>query len=93
VYCWDNTWSAASIWQGVGRDIFFRSQRRPVDYYIVYGPIRKSVVKTYAWLTALHLCRAVVALATSNQDIAKRPRINLREMVQAAGAQDSFDVL
>src|SRR6266852_7004287 len=48
----DNTWfSSFDFGKESGEIYSFGASGGPVDYYIVYGPDPKSVVKTYSWLT------------------------------------------
>ena len=47
----DNTWRASFDFNKQYRDGYsFGSEGGPLDYYILYGPDPKSVVKTWAWL-------------------------------------------
>ena len=47
----DNTWRASFDFNKQYRDGYsFGSEAGPLDYYILYGPEPKSVVKTWAWL-------------------------------------------
>jgi alpha-glucosidase len=47
----DNTWRASFDFNKEYRDGYsFGSEGGPLDYYILYGPEPKSVVKTWAWL-------------------------------------------
>jgi alpha-glucosidase len=48
----DNTWRSSFDFNKEYRDGYsFGSEGGPLDYYILYGPDPKSVVKTWAWLT------------------------------------------
>jgi len=50
----DNTWRSSFDFGRESGEIYsFGASGGPVDYYIVYGPDPKSVVKTYSWLTGL----------------------------------------
>jgi alpha-glucosidase len=50
----DNTWRSSFDFGKESHDIYsFGASGGPIDYYILYGPDPKSVVKTYAWLTGL----------------------------------------
>jgi DNA-binding transcriptional LysR family regulator len=47
----DNTWRASFDFNKEYRDGYsFGSEGGPLDYYILYGPDPKAVVKTWAWL-------------------------------------------
>ena len=48
----DNTWRASFDFNKEYRDGYsFGSEGGPLDYYILYGPEPKAVVKAWAWLT------------------------------------------
>jgi len=48
----DNTWRSSFDFNKEYRDGYsFGSENGPLDYYILYGPDPKAVVKTWAWLT------------------------------------------
>jgi len=50
----DNTWSTSFDFGRSERHIYsFGAEGGPIDYYILYGPDPKQVVRTYAWLTGL----------------------------------------
>jgi alpha-glucosidase len=50
----DNTWSSSFDFGRVERNIYsFGAEAGPIDYYVLYGPDPKQVVRTYAWLTGL----------------------------------------
>jgi len=50
----DNTWCSSFDFGKESGEIYsFGASGGPVDYYIVYGPDPKKVVKTYSWLTGV----------------------------------------
>ena len=50
----DNTWSTSFDFGRVERNLYlFGAEGGPIDYYVLYGPDPKQVLRTYAWLTGL----------------------------------------
>ena len=50
----DNTWSTSFDFGRIERNLYsFGAEGGPIDYYILYGPDPKQVLRTYAWLTGL----------------------------------------
>ncbi len=48
----DNTWSSSFDFGRSERHLYsFGADGGPIDYYVLYGPDPKQVVRTYAWLT------------------------------------------
>lgn len=48
----DNTWRSSFDFGKESRDVYsFGAQHGPIDYYLLYGPEPKQVLKAYAWLT------------------------------------------
>jgi alpha-glucosidase len=50
----DNTWSTSFDFGRVERNLYsFGAEGGPIDYYVLYGPDPKQVLRNYAWLTGL----------------------------------------
>jgi len=50
----DNTWSTSFDFGRLERNLYsFGAEGGPIDYYVLYGPDPKQVLRTYAWLTGL----------------------------------------
>jgi alpha-glucosidase len=50
----DNTWcSSFDFGKGSSEIYSFGSSGGPIDYYVIYGPDAKQVLKAYGWLTGL----------------------------------------
>ena len=50
----DNTWSTSFDFGVAERGIYsFGAEGGPIDYYLLYGPDPKQVIRSYSWLTGL----------------------------------------
>ena len=50
----DNTWRSSFDFGKESDDVYsFGASGGPIDYYVMYGPDPKQVLRTYAWLTGL----------------------------------------
>jgi alpha-glucosidase len=77
----DNTWRASFDFNKQYRDGYsFGSEGGPLDYYILYGPDPKAVVKTWAWLVGTTPLPALWSLGYQQSRYSYYPEAEVRRI-------------
>jgi alpha-glucosidase len=77
----DNTWSSSFDFGRSERHIYsFGAEGGPIDYYLLYGPDPKQVIRTYAWLTGLSPIPPLWSLGFQQSRYSYESEARLREI-------------
>jgi len=77
----DNTWSTSFDFGRIERNLYsFGAEGGPIDYYVLYGPDPKQVIRAYAWLTGLPPLPPLWSLGFQQSRFSYEPESRVREI-------------
>jgi alpha-glucosidase len=80
-YLVDNTWSTSFDFGRIERNLYsFGAEGGPIDYYVLFGPDAKQVIRTYAWLTGLPPLPPLWSLGFQQSRFSYEPESRVREI-------------